>query len=113
LLARFVRVLTGNLADLYAFSGYLDADLSLIREDFDGSPFATHVEEEDPITVRGSESIKVYQPRVEVAWSTTSQLLEAVELVIQEAWQESLLPRVEEVNVEVDLGPPLDSFTIH
>jgi site-specific DNA-cytosine methylase len=34
--------------------------------------------------------------------------------VIQEAWQESLLPRVEEeVNREVDLGSPLDSSTIH
>jgi hypothetical protein len=34
--------------------------------------------------------------------------------VIQEAWQESLLPRVEEeVNKEVNLGPPLDSSTIH
>jgi hypothetical protein len=29
-------------------------------------------------------------------------------------WQDSLLPRVEEkVNGEVDLGPPLDSSTIH
>jgi hypothetical protein len=92
----------------------LDADLSLIREDFDGSAYATHVEGEDPVTARGSESIKVYQPRVEAAWSTTSQLREAAELVIQEAWQESLLPRVEEeVNGEVDLGPPLDSSTIH
>jgi hypothetical protein len=65
--ARFVRVLIGNLADLYAFSGYVDADLSLFREDFDSSAFATHVEGEDPVTARGSESIKVYQPRVEAA----------------------------------------------
>jgi hypothetical protein len=34
--------------------------------------------------------------------------------VIQEVWQELLLPRVEEeVNGEVDLGSPLDSSTIH
>jgi site-specific DNA-cytosine methylase len=34
--------------------------------------------------------------------------------VIQEVWQESLLLRVEEeVNGEVDLGPLLDSSTIH
>jgi hypothetical protein len=34
--------------------------------------------------------------------------------VIEEAWQESLLPRVEEeVNGEVDIGPSLDSSTIH
>jgi hypothetical protein len=34
--------------------------------------------------------------------------------VIQEVWQESLLPRVEEeVNGKVELGPPLDSSTIH
>jgi hypothetical protein len=80
--ARFVRVLTGNLADLYAFSGYVDADLSSFREDFDGNAFATHVQGEDPVTARGSESIKVYQRGVEAAWSTTSQLREAAELVI-------------------------------
>jgi hypothetical protein len=95
-------------------SSYVDADLSSFREDFDGNAFATHVQGEDPITVRGSESIKVYQSGVEAAWSTTSQLRETAELVIQEAWQKSLLPRVEEeVNGEVDLGPPLDSSTIH
>jgi hypothetical protein len=37
----------------------------------------------------------------------------AVELVVQEAWQESLLPREEETNGEVDNGPPLDNSTIH
>jgi hypothetical protein len=47
-------------------------------EDFDGNAFATHVEGEAPVTARDSESIKVYQPGVEVAWSTTSQLCEAV-----------------------------------
>jgi hypothetical protein len=112
--ARFIRVLTGNLTDLYAFSGYVDADLNSFREDFDGTAFATHVQGEDPVTAWGSESIKVYQPRIEAAWSTTSQLREAAKLVIQEVWQESLLPRVEEeVNGKVELGPPLDSSTIH
>jgi hypothetical protein len=92
----------------------VDADLSSFREDFDGNAFVIHVQEEDSVTARGSESIKVYQPRVEAAKNTTSQLREAAELVIQEAWLESLLPRVEEeVNGEVDLGPPLDSSTIH
>jgi hypothetical protein len=80
--ARFVRVLTGNIADLYAFSGYVDADLSSFGEGFDGTAFATHVQEEDPVTARGSESIKLYQLGVEAAWSTTSQLHEATELVI-------------------------------
>jgi hypothetical protein len=111
---RFVRVLTRNLADLYAFSGYVDADLNSFREDFDGNALTIHAEREASVTVRDSESIKVYQLGVEAAWSTTSQLREAAESVIQEAWQESLLPRVEEeVNGEVDLGPPLDSSTIH
>jgi hypothetical protein len=92
----------------------MDADLSSFREDFDGIAFATHVQREDPVTARGSESIKVYQPGVEAAWSTISQLRETAELVIQEVWQESLLPRVEEeVNGKVELGPPLDSSTIH
>jgi hypothetical protein len=80
--ARFVRVLTGNLVDLYAFSGYVDVDLSSVKEDFDGNAFATHVEGEAPMTARDSESIKVYQPRVEAAWNTISQLREAAELVI-------------------------------
>jgi hypothetical protein len=56
----------------------------------------------------------VYVPGVEAAWNTTTQLREAAELVIQESWQESLLLRVEEeVNGGVDLGPLLDSSTIH
>jgi hypothetical protein len=88
--------------------------LSSFKEDFDSNAFATHVQGKDPVTARGSESIKVYQPGVEAAWSTTSQLREATKLVIQEAWQELLLPRMEEeVNGEVDLGLPLDSSTIH
>ena len=92
----------------------MDVDLSLFREDFNGSAFTNHVEGKDPVTIRGLESIKVYQLRVEAAWSTTSQLREAAELVIQEAWQDSLLPRVkEEVNKEVDLEPLLDSSTIY
>jgi hypothetical protein len=60
----------------------MDADLSVFREDFDGSAFATHVKGEDPVTAQGSESIKVNQLGVEAAWSTTSQLCEAAELVI-------------------------------
>jgi hypothetical protein len=92
----------------------VDVDLSLIKEDFDGSIFVTHVEGKDPVTTQRSESIKVYQPGVEAAWNTTLQLRETVELVIQEAWQEPLLPRVKkEVNGEVDLRPPLNNSTIH
>jgi hypothetical protein len=114
LLARFVGVLIGKLVDLYAFSGYVNVDLSSVREDVDGNAFATPVEGEALVTAWASESIKVYQPGVEAAWSTTSQLHKAAKLVIQEAWQESLLPRVEEeVNGEVDLGSPLDNSTIH
>jgi hypothetical protein len=71
---------------------YVDADLSSFMKDFDGSTFATHVKGEDPVTAWGSESIKVYQPGVEAAWNTTSQLREAAKLMIQEPWQESLLP---------------------
>jgi hypothetical protein len=65
----------------------VDADLSSFREDFDDIAFATHVQGADPVTAWGPESIKVYQPGVEAAWSTTSQLREMAELVIQEAWQ--------------------------
>ena len=41
-------------------------DLSSFKEDFDGNAFAIHVEGGDPVTAQGSESIKVYQPEIEV-----------------------------------------------
>jgi hypothetical protein len=44
------------------------------------------MEGKDPVTARGSENIKMYQPGFEAAKSTTSQLREAAELVIKEAW---------------------------
>jgi hypothetical protein len=47
------------------------------------------------VSAQNLESIKVHQPGIEVAWSTTAQLRETAELVVQEAWQESLLPREE------------------
>jgi hypothetical protein len=60
------------------------------------------------------ESIKVHQPGIEVAWRTTAQLRAAAELVVQEAWQESLLPQEEEGSDGTeDHGPPLDNSTIH
>jgi hypothetical protein len=60
------------------------------------------------------ESIKVHQPGMEAVWNTTAQLREAAELVVQEAWQESLLPREEEGSDSTeDHGPPLDNSTIH
>jgi hypothetical protein len=66
------------------------------------------------VSTRSLESIEAYQPGVEAAWNTTAQLREAVELVIQEAWHQSVLPRVEEEsNGEADIGPPLDNSTIH
>jgi hypothetical protein len=84
-------------------------------EDFDENAFATHahMEMDAQVSTKNSESIEVYQHGVEVAWSTTVQLHKVVELVVQEAWQESLLPREEgETNGEVDHGPPLDNSTI-
>jgi hypothetical protein len=66
------------------------------------------------VSGRNLESIKVHQPGIEAAWSTTAQLCEAAELVIQEAWQESLLPREEAgSDGQEDHGPPLDNSTIH
>jgi hypothetical protein len=47
----------------------VDTDLSVFRKDFDGSAFATHVEGEDLVTARGSESIKVYN--LELRWHGT------------------------------------------
>jgi hypothetical protein len=73
------------------------------------------------VSAQNLESIKVHQPGIEAAWSTTAQLHEATELVIQEAWQESLLPRGEEgsdgeeegSDGTEDHGLPLDNSTIH
>jgi hypothetical protein len=101
---------------LYAFSGFVDANSPWFMEDFDDNAFATHsrMEGDAHVSPKRLDSIKAYQPGVEAAWSTTTQLREAAELVIQEAWQQSVLPQVEEEgNSEVDIGPSLDNSTIH
>jgi hypothetical protein len=41
--ARFIRVLTGNLANLFAFSSLIDAALPWFMETFDENAFATHL----------------------------------------------------------------------
>jgi hypothetical protein len=85
-------------------------------ETFDENAFATHLhmQVDAHVSAQNLKSIKVHQPRIEAAWSTTMQLREATELVVQEAWQESLLPREEEGSDGTeDHGPPLDNSTIH
>jgi hypothetical protein len=85
-------------------------------ETFDENAFATHhhMQVDAHVSAQNLESIKVHQPGIEAVWSTTTQLREAVELVVQEAWQESLLPREEERSDGTeDHGPPLDNSTIH
>jgi hypothetical protein len=91
--AQFIRVLTGNLADLFAFSSLVDAVSPWFMETFDENTFATHLnmQVDAHVSARNLESIKVHQPGIEAAWSTTTQLREAAELVVLEAWQESLL----------------------
>jgi hypothetical protein len=114
--ARFIRVLTDNLADLFTFSGFVDTESPWFMETFDDNVFATHLhmQVDAHVSARSLESIKIHQPGIEAAWSTTAQLREAAELVVQEAWQESLLPQ-EEVGSDgqEDHGPPLDNSTIH
>jgi hypothetical protein len=92
--AQFIRVLTGNLADLFAFSGLVDTTSPWFMETFDENAFATHLhmQVDAHVSTQNLESIKVHQPGIEAVWSTIAQLREAVELVVQEAWQESLLP---------------------
>jgi hypothetical protein len=66
------------------------------------------------MSTQNLESIKVHQPGIEAAWSTIAQLREAAQLVVQEAWQESLFPREEDRSDGTeDHGPPLDNSTIH
>jgi hypothetical protein len=82
--ARFIRVLTGNLADLFAFSGLVDAESPWFMETFNENAFATHLHMhvDAQVSVQNLESIKVHQPGIEVAWSTTAQLREAAELLV-------------------------------
>jgi hypothetical protein len=85
-------------------------------ETFDENAFATHLhmQVDAHVSAQNLESIKVHQPGIEAAWSTTGQLHKAAELVVQEAWQEFLLPREEEGSDGTeDHGPPLDNSTIH
>jgi hypothetical protein len=114
--ARFIRVLTGNLADLFAFSGLVDVESPWFLETFDENVFATHLHMQVDVHVSAQnlENIKVHQPGIEAAWNTTAQLREVAELVVEEAWQESLLPQEEEGSDGTeDHGPPLDNSTIH
>jgi hypothetical protein len=114
--ARFIRVLTGNLADLFTFSGLVDVASPWFIETFDENAFATHLhmQVDAHVSAQNLESIKIHQPGIKAAWSTTVQLREAAELVVQEAWQEALLPQEEEGSDDTeDHGPPLDNSTIH
>jgi hypothetical protein len=85
--ARFIRVLTGNLTDLFAISGLIDAASAWFMETFDENAIVTHLhmQVDAHVSAQNLESIKVHQPGIEAAWSTTAQLHEAAELVVQEA----------------------------
>jgi hypothetical protein len=69
LLAQFIRVLTGHLADLYAFSGFLNTNSAWFVEDFDDTAFVTHsyMQGDAHVSTKRLESIKAYQPGVEAA----------------------------------------------
>jgi hypothetical protein len=72
--ARFIRVLTGNLADLFVFSGFVDAESPWFMETFDENAFATHLymQVDAHVSAKNLKSIKVHQLGVEVAWNTTA-----------------------------------------
>jgi hypothetical protein len=61
--ARFIWVLTGNLADLFAFSGLVDAASPWFMETFDENVFATHLhmQVDAQVSAQNLESIKVHQ----------------------------------------------------
>jgi hypothetical protein len=82
--ARFIRVLTGNLVDLFAFFGLVDAESPRFMETFDENAFATHLhmQVDAHVSAQNLESTTVHQPGVEATWSTTAQLREAAELVV-------------------------------
>jgi hypothetical protein len=94
----------------------MDVASPWFMETFDEDAFATdlHMQVDAQVSAQNLESIKVHQPGIEAAWSTTTQLRAATELVVQEAWQESLLPQEEEGSDGTEHhGPPLDNSTIH
>jgi hypothetical protein len=72
--AQFIQVLTGNLADLFAFSGFVDAESPWFMETFDENAFATHLymQVDAHVSAKNLKSIKVHQLGVEVAWNTTA-----------------------------------------
>jgi hypothetical protein len=72
--ARFIRVLTGNLVDLFAYSGFVDAESPWFMETFDENAFATylHMQVDAHVSAQNLESIKFHQPGIEAAWSTTT-----------------------------------------
>jgi hypothetical protein len=67
--ARFIRVLTGNLADLFPFSGFMNAESPWFMETFDENAFVTHLhmQLDAYVSLKNLESIKVHQPGVEAA----------------------------------------------
>jgi hypothetical protein len=64
--AQFIRVFTSNLADLYAFFGFVNAESPWFMKDFDENAFATHshVEVDAYVKTKNLKSIEVYQPGV-------------------------------------------------
>jgi hypothetical protein len=62
----------------------VDAELPWFMETFDENAFATHLhmQVDAHVSAKNLESIKVHQPGIEAAWSTTVQLHEATELIV-------------------------------
>jgi hypothetical protein len=66
---RFVGVLTRNLADLFAVSGFVDAESPWFMETFNENAFATHLhmQVDAHVSAKNLESIKIHQPGIEAA----------------------------------------------
>jgi lipopolysaccharide biosynthesis glycosyltransferase len=74
--ARFIRVLTSNLADLFTFSGLVDAASPWFMETFDENAFATHLhmQVDAQVSAQNLESIKVHQPGIEAPLHSCTKL---------------------------------------
>jgi hypothetical protein len=55
---------------------------------------------------------RLYALRIEAAWKSTKKLQQAIELVVQEMWQHSLLPQLKKEDKD-DGSPSLSTSTIH
>lgn len=119
---RFIQVLTSNMADTYCFAGFVNDEALWFEEDFHewGSPrtqcpSSSTLEENEEL--EGIDDINEESLQIEKStWGNVEDLQDVATKPIQEVWQWVVLPHDEEergIDIIKDMGPPLDTSTIH